>query len=140
ISMVFISHNLAVTRHVSDRVAVMYLGRIVEAGTPHDVLTAPQHPYTRALVDSVPGLGSGAGAKLRLAIHTEPADPRNPPPGCRFHPRCPIGPATDPTKTECVDTDPGTVAVSHGGVACYHPLGMPQVPSAHQLDPMRGTA
>ena len=88
LSVVFISHNLAVVQHVADTVAVMYLGRIVERAPAAQLFDAPQHPYTRALLASVltaePGLGLpdvGLGDAL--------PDPANIPPGCRFHPRCP---------------------------------------------------
>ncbi|WP_066951037.1 ABC transporter ATP-binding protein [Microtetraspora fusca] len=118
LSIVFISHNLAVTRHISDQVAVMYLGRIVEAGDSEEVLVQSRHPYTRALVDSVPRLK--VGAPLRLPIQSEPPDPRRPPAGCRFHPRCPVGPQTNPERTDCIEHDPGTIATSASDAACHY--------------------
>ncbi|GAB1823742.1 ABC transporter ATP-binding protein [Herbidospora sp. RD11066] len=120
LSVVFISHNLAVTRHISDQVAVMYLGRIVEAGGAEDVLMRPRHPYTRALVDSVPRLK--AGAPLKLPIQSEPPDPRLPPRGCRFHPRCPVGIQAHPERTDCVEHDPGTITTSASDAACHYAL------------------
>jgi oligopeptide/dipeptide ABC transporter ATP-binding protein len=87
LAFLFISHNLAVVRQVCERVAVMYLGRIVEEGAAAEVLGAPRHPYTRALLESVPRLGTGGFAPTAPG---EPPNPAAPPSGCAFHPRCPI--------------------------------------------------
>ena len=90
ISMIFVSHNLATVRYVSDVLAVMYLGRIVEVGPTDEIVSDPQHPYTRMLLAAVPRLGEQLGERGEL--EAEPQDPHSPPPGCHFHPRCPIGP------------------------------------------------
>jgi peptide/nickel transport system ATP-binding protein len=104
ISMMFVSHNLATVRYVSDHLAVMYLGRIVEIGRTEAVVSDPQHPYTTALLAAVPRLGAPAGpADLELG---DPPDPHDPPAGCHFHPRCPIGPAVLPERQICVESDP----------------------------------
>ncbi|MFF0612324.1 dipeptide ABC transporter ATP-binding protein [Nocardia tengchongensis] len=84
-SVVFVTHDLAVARVVADRIAVMYLGRIVEIGTAEQVLGNPVHPYTRALIASIPDPAHSPSAPAG-----EPASPLSPPPGCAFHPRCPI--------------------------------------------------
>ncbi|CAN5232740.1 ABC transporter ATP-binding protein [soil metagenome] len=84
-SVVFVTHDLSVARVVADRVAVMYLGRIVEIGPADDVIARPTHPYTQALVDSIPDLG-----RESHVLAGEPASPLAPPPGCAFNPRCPI--------------------------------------------------
>lgn len=84
-SVVFVTHDLSVARVVADRIAVMYLGRIVEVGPAEQVIGDPVHPYTRALVDSIPDLG-----RESRVLPGEPASPLSPPPGCAFHPRCPI--------------------------------------------------
>ena len=84
-SVVFVTHDLSVARVVADRIAVMYLGRIVEIGAADDVINDPVHPYTRALVDSIPNLG-----RESRVLPGEPASPLSPPTGCSFHPRCPI--------------------------------------------------
>ena len=89
LTMLFISHDLSVVRHVSDRVAIMYLGRIVETGLTEQIFTAPRHPYTRALLDSAPRLAAdGAPVQDIRPIHGELPSPINPPPGCAFHQRC----------------------------------------------------
>jgi oligopeptide/dipeptide ABC transporter ATP-binding protein len=85
ISILIVTHDLGLAWTVADRVAVMYLGRIVEIGPADQVLTNPRHPYTRALLDVVPE----AGGADRPILAGEPPDPTNIPAGCRFHPRCP---------------------------------------------------
>ena len=88
LTAVFISHDLGVVRHVCDRVAIMYLGRIVEIAPMTQLYAAPGHPYTRALFDSVPRVG--AGRRVFHPIAGEIPSPINPPSGCHFHPRCPL--------------------------------------------------
>jgi len=85
LSLIVVTHDLGLAWTVADRVAVMYLGRIVEEGPAETVLTQPLHPYTRALLDIVPE----AGGLDRPVLKGEPPDPHDIPPGCRFHPRCP---------------------------------------------------
>jgi oligopeptide/dipeptide ABC transporter ATP-binding protein len=87
LTVVFISHNLAVVRHLSDRVAVMYLGRIVEQGDREAVFSDPRHPYTRALLAAAPRLHQVA--LVRSVVKGEPPSPIDVPAGCSFHPRCP---------------------------------------------------
>jgi peptide/nickel transport system ATP-binding protein len=103
ISMIFVSHNLATVRYVSDAIAVTYLGRIVESGPTEELVTDPRHPYTRALLYAVPSLGGSVPADLELG---DPPDPHDPPAGCHFHPRCPIGPRSRPERTVCLEQDP----------------------------------
>jgi oligopeptide/dipeptide ABC transporter ATP-binding protein len=88
ISLVMISHNLAAVRHVCDRVAVMYLGKLVEVGTTHDVFTDPRHPYTRSLLNAVPHVRRDL-TQNRVRLEGEPPSPLSRPTGCSFHPRCP---------------------------------------------------
>jgi len=88
LTAVFISHDLGVVRHVCDRVAIMYLGRIVEIAPMAQLYATPGHPYTRALFDSVPRVG--AGRQVFHPIAGEIPSPLNPPSGCHFHPRCPL--------------------------------------------------
>jgi peptide/nickel transport system ATP-binding protein len=89
LSLLFVSHDIDVVRRICDRVAVMYLGEIVERGPTEDVLSDPKHPYTRLLVDSVPSLDPSDPAPETAESTLEP-DPADPPAGCSFHPRCPV--------------------------------------------------
>jgi peptide/nickel transport system ATP-binding protein len=84
VAVIFVTHDLAAARVVADRIAVMYLGRIVECGTSEDICRAPAHPYTQALLAAVPDL-----ARRRVELKGEPASALDPPSGCEFHPRCP---------------------------------------------------
>ncbi|MFK8083665.1 MAG: ABC transporter ATP-binding protein [Granulosicoccus sp.] len=88
LTLVIIAHDLGVIRHMSDHVAVMYLGRIVESGPTEQVYATPRHPYTRALLTSIPGMGDKPDG-TRATIVGEMPSPTNPPEGCRFHTRCP---------------------------------------------------
>jgi peptide/nickel transport system ATP-binding protein len=88
LTYLFISHNLAVVRHMSDRLGVMYLGRIVELGPGEAVFRTPRHPYTRLLLEAIPDLDMVG--KSRTPVGGEVPSPIDPPPGCTFHPRCPL--------------------------------------------------
>jgi peptide/nickel transport system ATP-binding protein len=88
LTYLFVSHDLGVVQHISDRVAVMYLGRIVEIAATEEIFAAPNHPYTQALLDEVPRLE--ARKKKFSALKGEIPSPLHPPPGCHFHPRCPF--------------------------------------------------
>jgi oligopeptide/dipeptide ABC transporter ATP-binding protein len=85
--MLFISHDLSVIRHVSDRIAVMYLGRIVEIGPAAEIFARPAHPYTQALLSAVPHTDPSR-RRARILLSGEMPDPANPPTGCAFHTRC----------------------------------------------------
>ncbi|MCX5046475.1 ATP-binding cassette domain-containing protein [Aldersonia sp. NBC_00410] len=126
LSYIFISHDLSVVRHVADRVAVMYLGRIVETGSTEAVFDTPAHPYTEALMSAAPKLAAEARA-ARIILEGEVPSPLNPPSGCRFRTRCRH--ATDVCATAAPPTIVGAGGMSHIA-ECYHPrgsvgLGMP---------------
>ena len=113
LTYLFISHDLGVIRHISDRIMVMYLGQIVESGAKREIFEAPAHPYTVALLRSAPSRRRG---KTRFsAIKGELPSPSNPPAGCRFHTRCPIA------REVCRTTPPPLAAVSAGNhrAACH---------------------
>jgi oligopeptide transport system ATP-binding protein len=113
VAYVFISHDLGVVREVSDRVAVMYLGRIVEEGTVEQVYDRPQHPYTRALLSAIPA-ADPAVEHRPMQLSGEIPTPIDPPPGCVFHPRCPLAVAT------CSQAVPPLLDYGGGHVAACH--------------------
>jgi oligopeptide/dipeptide ABC transporter ATP-binding protein len=106
ISILFITHDLGTVGHFADRLAVMYLGRIVEIGPTAEVLKNPQHPYTKALLSVVPMPNPNLRRKM-VILSGETPNPINLPPGCRFHPRCPMA------KEACKVSDPPFIALEH---------------------------
>jgi len=115
LTYLFISHDLGVVRYMSDKIAVMYLGKIVEYGPAEEVFEKPLHPYTEALFSAIPIPDPReARRRRRLRITGEPPSPINPPPGCRFHPRCPIA------VEKCRREEPPLEEVESGHyVACW---------------------
>jgi len=121
VSYLFISHDLGVVRQVADRIAVMYLGRIVEMGTPEQLYTAPSHPYTEALLSAVPIPDVDAERRSRIVLEGEVSSAIDPPAGCRFHPRCRY--ATD----VCRATSPELAPTGEARLAaCHHPRAFQQ--------------
>jgi oligopeptide/dipeptide ABC transporter ATP-binding protein len=113
LTYVFISHDMRVVRHMCDRLAVMYLGRIVEQGPTEELFANPRHPYTRALLGAVPRL-EPRRARARVVAEGEPPSPLSPPSGCHFHPRCPW--AID----VCRDTSPALRVLAPDHLTACH--------------------
>ncbi|MBM3835174.1 MAG: dipeptide ABC transporter ATP-binding protein [Verrucomicrobia bacterium] len=113
LAYLFIAHDLAVIEHISDRIMVMYLGRVVETGDAKTVCRSPKHPYTQALISAVPVVDP-ATKRARLLLPGEPPSPLNPPAGCPFHPRCPL------VEPRCrTETPPLRELASGHQVACH---------------------
>ncbi|MDX8364443.1 ABC transporter ATP-binding protein [Cytobacillus sp. IB215665] len=113
LTYLFIAHDLSVVKHMSDRIGVMYLGRIVEIGENHSLYSMPLHPYTQALISAIPQPNPTA-KKERIILHGDVPSPANPPTGCPFHPRCVH------SKPECEQVKPSLKEVKQGhSVACH---------------------
>ena len=120
LTYLFVAHDLSVVRHVSDRIAVMYLGKIVEVAPAEELYTKPIMPYTDALLAAIPIPDPKRNREReRIVLEGEPPNPINPPSGCRFHPRCPR--ATD----ICQQVEPPLTEYANGHLAaCHHPLNV----------------
>lgn len=118
LALLFISHDLAIVEHMTHRVAVMYLGKIVETGPKRDIFGAPQHPYTQALLSAVP-VPDPTVTRERILLKGDVPSPINPPKGCRFHTRCPF--AFDRCRTE----EPATRALGADHTAACHLHDLP---------------
>ncbi|MBE3604582.1 ATP-binding cassette domain-containing protein [bacterium] len=113
LTYLFIAHDLRVVEHISRRVAIMYLGKIVELAEREEIYAAPRHPYTRALLSAIPAIDAAARPE-RIKLPGEVPSPLDPPPGCGFHPRCPYA------KDICKTVTPALVAGKNGhAVACH---------------------
>jgi oligopeptide/dipeptide ABC transporter ATP-binding protein len=113
LTYLFVAHDLSVVKHVSDRVAVMYVGRIVEMAPTEPLFVTPRHPYTEALLSAVPEPDPRLRAR-RIILEGEVADPANPPPGCHFHPRCPyVAPVCRAETPSLAELRPGHFVSCH---------------------------
>jgi oligopeptide transport system ATP-binding protein len=124
LSYLFVSHDLSVVRHIADRIAVMYLGKIVETGTAESLFTAAAHPYTQALISAIPLPDPRKQrARERIVVVGDVPSPANPPSGCRFRTRCPkfASELSDEQRTACVDQEPALVDRGQAHpVACHY--------------------
>jgi oligopeptide/dipeptide ABC transporter ATP-binding protein len=125
LSYLFISHDLGVVRNIADRVAVMYLGSVVEQASTAEIFEHQRHPYTRALFDSAPRARIGQEQDTYRVLTGEVPSPLHPPSGCVFHPRCPrahalAGPEAVPA--DCHDDVPVLEGLDEHFFACWHPL------------------
>jgi peptide/nickel transport system ATP-binding protein len=111
LTYLFISHNLAVVRHVADEVGVMYLGRLVEVSPKKTLFSAPRHPYTRMLLDAIPDIHMTGRA--RTPVQGEVPNPLNPPTGCAFHPRCPLANARCSAERPVLSVQDGVQVACH---------------------------
>jgi oligopeptide/dipeptide ABC transporter ATP-binding protein len=121
LSYLCISHDLSVISYLCERVVVFYLGQAAEVAGWSELAGTPRHPYTRMLLESVPQVH---GEVMRVSAGGDIPDPREPPPGCRFHTRCPVGPLGHPERTRCMTEDPHASWKAFDGraAACHYPL------------------
>ncbi len=122
LTCLFISHDLSVVRHISDRVCVMFLGKVCETGPTEEVYRAPLHPYTSFLIRAVPGLDPRKRSDGSDVLRGEMPSPLSPPSGCRFRTRCPFA------AEKCAATEPPLIPVGERQVACHYPLNDPRTP------------
>jgi peptide/nickel transport system ATP-binding protein len=134
LTYLFIAHDLSVVRHISDRVAVMYLGEIVETGPVDDIFENPSHPYTQALLESVPRAATAEHGRRVDALRGDVPSPRNPPSGCHFHTRCPYA------RRACTEETPPSYDVGSGQeAACFRATEDHEYWQSQPLEHAKGT-
>jgi peptide/nickel transport system ATP-binding protein/oligopeptide transport system ATP-binding protein len=117
LTLIFIAHDLSVVRHMCDRVAVMYLGKVVELASSDELYSSPRHPYTGALLSAVPVADPSGGHRERQLLTGDVPSPANPPSACRFHTRCPKAKENCSVQEPMLERKGGT-----GVAACHYPL------------------
>jgi peptide/nickel transport system ATP-binding protein len=134
LTMIFIAHDLAVVKNVSDLVAVMYLGKLCEIGSPDELFQSPMHPYTAALLSAIPVPDPEAKPEQLPGVGGEVPSPLNPPSGCRFRTRCPRA------AERCAQEEPQIREIRPGHfVACHFPLDVDEKPMATPSSDGAGT-
>jgi oligopeptide transport system ATP-binding protein len=133
LSFLFIAHDLAVIKHIATRVAVMYLGRVVEIGNKQQVFAAPRHPYTEALLEAIPLPSPGSRTERKLLGGDVPS-PIQPPSGCHLHPRCAYA------QPVCAEKAPVLAGDASHAVACHFPLSLPGAPARVATAPTEASA
>jgi peptide/nickel transport system ATP-binding protein/oligopeptide transport system ATP-binding protein len=115
LTYLFIAHGLGAVKYISTRIAVMYLGKVVEVGTKEDIFASPKHPYTKGLLSAYPAPNPRLRGREQIIIQGDVPSPVNPPSGCRFHTRCPFAQA------RCKEEEPVLNGAAHSA-ACHYPL------------------
>ena len=129
LSFLYITHDLASSRHFADRIAVLYLGRVVEVAPAVTLIDRPHHPYTRALLEAVPEPDPKNRLERRAVVQGEPPNPARVPPGCAFHPRCPVA-----IRGKCERVEPELLEVAPGHWVACHLFPAPAADNARQAE------
>jgi peptide/nickel transport system ATP-binding protein len=139
LSYLFVAHDLSVIRHIADRVAVMYLGKLVEVGSVEEVFDRPRHPYTQALLSAIPIPDPAKErARHRIILRGDLPSPANPPSGCRFRTRCPLFlTLPDELRQRCVDESPELRVIDEGGTSPAQDTHVDDRAACHYAKPQK---